>query len=366
MKKIVLFAAAGLMSLAACQENSGYTINGTVAGAADGEYVYLQAFKGRKTVVLDSAVVKGGKFQFAGNPDTIAVPKAVAYTNNDKNFSTMIFLEKGNLAVNLAEGNSTVSGSLSNEALSQFMEAYKSQNNEMSDIYHRYSSDKNLSKEQRDSLENVLNEKSEAQKSYLFDQMKANVANPFGSYLLTSMGLGMDVEKLSTLLAQVPEPYASTETMTRMKGYVENALKTVVGKKFIDFTMKTPEGKTVKLSEFIGKDKYVLIDFWASWCGPCRREMPTVVAAYKEFKSKGFGIVGVSLDQDADKWKQAIKDLNITWPQMSDLKGWQCEGASLYGVRSIPSTVLVDKEGTIVARDLRGEQLAEKLHELMK
>ena len=98
----------------------------------------------------------------------------------------------------------------------------------------------------------------------------------------------------------------------------------------------------------------------------CRMEMPNVVAAYAKYKAKGFGIVGVSLDNDAESWKKAIKDLNITWPQMSDLKGWQCEGAALYGVRAIPATLLVSKDGTIVARDLRGEDLEAKLAELMK
>ena len=109
-----------------------------------------------------------------------------------------------------------------------------------------------------------------------------------------------------------------------------------------------------------------MIDFWASWCGPCKREMPTVVEAYDMYKNKGFGVVGVSLDNNAESWKQAIKEWNITWPQMSDLKGWQCEGASLYGVRAIPATVLVDQQGTIIARNLRGAALMKKLGELMK
>ena len=122
----------------------------------------------------------------------------------------------------------------------------------------------------------------------------------------------------------------------------------------------------MKLSDFIAKNKYTLIDFWASWCGPCRAEMPNVVAAYKKYQSKGFGIVGVSLDRDAEAWKKAIKDLNITWPQMSDLKAWDCEGAKLYGVRSIPATVLVDQEGTIIARNLRGDAIEAKLAELLK
>ena len=110
----------------------------------------------------------------------------------------------------------------------------------------------------------------------------------------------------------------------------------------------------------------VLLDFWASWCGPCRREMPNLVEAYAKYKNKNFEIVGVSLDQSADSWKEAIKKLNITWPQMSDLKYWNCEGAQLYAVSSIPHTVLIDGEGTIIARGLHGEGLQEKLAEVLK
>ena len=147
---------------------------------------------------------------------------------------------------------------------------------------------------------------------------------------------------------------------------IEILEKTAVGQKFTDFSMPDPEGNIIKLSDVIAKNKYTLIDFWASWCGPCRAEMPNVVAAYKEYNKKGFGIVGVSLDSDAAKWKDAIKTLNMTWTHMSDVKGWQCEGAALYGVNSIPATVLVAQDGTIIARNLRGEAIKEKLAELLK
>lgn len=238
MKKIVLFAAAGLMSLAACQEKAGYIIKGTAEGVADGDTVFLQKQTEEGFEALDS--------------------------------------------------------------------------------------------------------------------------------LLTMFGSSFEVEKVQSLLEKVPAAFAENEEVKALKEHVETVAKTAVGKKFIDFTLNTPEGKPVKLSDFIAANNYTLIDFWASWCGPCRMEMPNVVAAYAKYKAKGFGIVGVSLDNDAESWKKAIKDLNITWPQMSDLKGWQCEGAALYGVRAIPATLLVSKDGTIVARDLRGEDLEAKLAELMK
>jgi thiol-disulfide isomerase/thioredoxin len=124
----------------------------------------------------------------------------------------------------------------------------------------------------------------------------------------------------------------------------------------------TPEGGTFALSQLRGK--YVLIDFWASWCGPCRKENPNVVANYNKYKSKGFEILGVSLDKNAEAWKKAIADDGLTWKHISDLKGWSSDHARLYSVSSIPQTLLLDKEGKIIQRNLRGEQLAAKLKEI--
>ena len=135
--------------------------------------------------------------------------------------------------------------------------------------------------------------------------------------------------------------------------------------KYIDFAMPSPAGDTLRISDFVGRSKYVLIDFWASWCGPCRAEMPTVVYAYKLFHNKGLEVVGVSLDADHDAWVAAIQRLGMPWPQMSDLRGWECQGAALYGVRGIPSNFLVDESGAIVAHDLRGQDLIDTLSSLL-
>ena len=136
--------------------------------------------------------------------------------------------------------------------------------------------------------------------------------------------------------------------------------------KYTNLTMENPEGQEVSLSDYVGNGKLVLIDFWATWCGPCRREMPNIVSLYDKYKNKGFEIVGVSFDHNAEAWRNGIKQMNMTWPQMSDLKGWQSEGGAVYGISSIPYTILISGDGTIVARNLQGEELYDKIEELLK
>ena len=196
--------------------------------------------------------------------------------------------------------------------------------------------------------------------------VQKNITNPVGVFLFKQTFYNNSTEENAALLEQIPANFQNDETIVKVKEQTEKQKKTAVGTKFIDFEMQTPEGKTVKLSDYAGKGKVVLVDFWASWCGPCRREMPNLVEAYAQYKGKNFEIVGVSLDQDAAAWKESIKKLNMTWPQMSDLKFWQSEGAQLYAVNSIPHTVLIDGDGTIIARGLHGEGLQAKLAEVVK
>ena len=136
------------------------------------------------------------------------------------------------------------------------------------------------------------------------------------------------------------------------------------GTMFHELTMKDMEGREVKLSQWAGKGNYVLVDFWASWCGPCRQEMPNVIQNYERYHAKGFEIVGVSFDQKKDAWVAAVQQIGMRWPQMSDLNGWQCAASDIYGVRSIPASVLLDPQGKIIAIDLRGKALGEKLKEI--
>lgn len=359
-------ATAGLLAFASCQEKAGYTIKGTIEGVAEGDTVYLQNFVDGSLVKMDSAVVKGGTFEFKGTPDSVTVSRYVTYRKNGMRMTAMVFIEKGDITLNMGTEANKVAGTMCNDAYQQFMDKFVAINKEMSEIYQKSKTDTTLTDDQRKDLEKQLAEKDSLGTEMVYNCINENINNLVGVQLLTSYANAFETAKVKALLDKVPAAYSADKDIVALKEHIATIEKTEVGQKFIDFAMNTPEGKEVKLSDFISQNKYTLIDFWASWCGPCRAEMPNVVAAYNAFKAKGFGIVGVSLDNNAEAWKKAIKDLNITWAQMSDLKGWSCEGAKLYGVRAIPATVLVDQEGTIVARNLRGEELAAKLGELLK
>ena len=138
------------------------------------------------------------------------------------------------------------------------------------------------------------------------------------------------------------------------------------GIKYTDLTMADLDGKQRSLSEWCAKGNYILVDFWASWCGPCVKEMPNVVKAYNLYNAKGFDVVGVSFDSNKDAWAAAVKKLNLPWHQISDLKGWECAASPVYGIMSIPSNILVGPDGTIIAADLREEKLLNKLAEIYK
>ncbi|WP_432711626.1 TlpA family protein disulfide reductase, partial [Pedobacter sp.] len=143
-------------------------------------------------------------------------------------------------------------------------------------------------------------------------------------------------------------------------------IKLFEGKPYIDFASTTPDGQTLSLKEVINNHKYILLDFWASWCGPCRKENPNVFKTFTDFKDAGFTVMSVSLDDNADKWKSAIKTDGMPWYHVSSLQRWQEPAAMLYGVQAIPENLLIDQKGKIVASNLRGEALYAKIQELLK
>ena len=364
MNKIVYLFAVGAMALTACSNDPAYKISGTIENVADGEFVFLQEAKGREMVKLDSAVVTAGAFTFEGRQDEV-VNRYITYTPKEGRGPRVdFFLENGNITVAMGE-NASVTGTPNNDIYQAYKTEAAALNKEMRALYEQTKAE-GVTEEQKAEIEKQYEELDAKLTDLTFKTIDANITNPVGIHLWPGNSYSMELEQLQALAAKVPAEYQSNERIAKLLSRIEILAKTAVGQKFTDFTLPDPEGNPMKLSDIIAKNKYTLIDFWASWCGPCRREMPNVVAAYKEYNKKGFGIVGVSLDSDAEAWKKAIKDMDMTWDHMSDVKGWQCEGAALYGVNSIPATVLVAQDGTIVARNVRGEAIKEKLAELLK
>jgi len=177
---------------------------------------------------------------------------------------------------------------------------------------------------------------------------------------------GVEMSKLAGLYKNISEPLKKTDLGAFLGNKILKESRTAIGSVAPDFTQNDPNGKPVKLSDFRGK--YVLIDFWASWCTPCRHENPNVVKAYAQFKNKNFEILGVSLDNPNAKtaWLNAIEKDKLTWPQVSDLQGWKNQVAILYGVESIPQNFLLDTKGVIIAKNLRGEELIRVLSNTLK
>lgn len=383
MKYFFLLAISTAL-LAGCSTKPAYTIQGTVANPAlDGNYVYLCDLNGRNNSPLDSALVQNGAFTLKGEQATpllaqlkfnkeIIDPagqprdKRMYDTGENYKFSIVFVLENAPLQVKL-DTVSTVSGTPENNALQEFLNGIDRIRQEAAPLSEKVMNFKSLSKEEQKAVEAEYDRFMEQRGALAEQYIAANADKLSGGYIFWSFRYLLEEETQNKLVARADSVFKSApgvNALIEQLAYQTNELG--IGMPFKDFTMNDLNGKPRKLSDYVGKGNYVLVDFWASWCPPCRQEMPNLVALYKQYHKKGFEIVGVSLDNKQENWEKGLKDLAMTWPQLSDLKGWKNEGAALYGVHSIPHTVLFDPQGNIVAKKLYDEKLREKLAVLYK
>jgi peroxiredoxin len=372
MKNIVLLFVCSLLFVA-CNEPTGYVITGTVdRDDLNGKYVYLHNIGVEYPVLLNLAYVEKGVFTLKGRQDEAVlvllrfdeedVPQQDTNTGEDFAYSVTFILENGKLNAKLEE-SSFVTGTPENNAWTALRNEMKMLRADLEPLKKEMESDDpEIAMRAGEKYDAIDNQVTDAVSAYIRNNPdKLSVAK-----LLRDFRYYLSDETKGEALSQAGEKFKAIPYIDLMLEHQEILNKVAIGKKITDFEMADVNGNMHKLSEYAGNGKITLIDFWASWCPPCRRDIPHLVEVYKQFKDKGFEIVGISLDNNKEAWVQGITDLNITWPQLSDLKFWQNEGAALYGVNSIPHTILVDKDGTILAKNLRGNALDAKLAEILK
>lgn len=360
--------------MAACvskTEQKEFALTGKLPSAEyDGKQVYLQTIdeKTGDYVSVDTATIANSTFVFSGSAADAPVVRFVSMDALRK--PAVFVLEADSIEMSFDTAYmATVKGSELNSKLQAFVDNRNKINQGMLAIDKEMQAAKEAKKltpaleaKLDNSYDSVYNEV----KTATFDFAKANIANVLGQYVLLDRGISFTAAQLQELLPGLDAKLKETAKVKALEQRLQALGATEVGKQFVDIKGTTPEGATIALSDYAGKGKVVLIDFWASWCPPCRKEMPVLVEAYKKYKAKGFEIVGVSLDDDKAAWEKGIKNLNITWPQMSDLKGWKSELSGAYAVNLIPHTLLLDKDGKIIDKNLKGNDLLKRLAEVLK
>lgn len=365
MKKTIILLLVVAVA-ASCAREPKFRITGTIDGAGN-ETVILQKRIPGGYEVIDSASLENGAFTIEGAVD---YPQMVNLALKGKRGGLNFYIENSDITVH-AHADSLYTGSVSGSATQAEFDAYKAMfdesNAEMMKIYDRYRAAKMEGNEEVASasekeLEALDNKQNELRKEFIANNPSSFVAPA----VISELAYYLEAGELEDLLGKLDTTLNKVQTVVTLKERLVQLKAVAMGQKAPDFTLNDVDGNPVSLYSRLGGDtKLLLLDFWAAWCGPCRQENPNVVKVWKEYNKKGFDVFGVSLDRTKEDWVKAIKDDNLTWTHVSDLKFWDCAPAKMYAVSAIPANFLIDANGIIVGHNLRGEALGEKVKELL-
>lgn len=374
MKKIILLIAC-LLPLAGMAQ-TGFTIKGKVGSLNSPAMAYLSYTTGNKSM-MDSAEIKNGKFQFKGK---VQDPGSAGISIKHEQSATPkirlkdvlpFYIENANMTITATDSikNATIKGSIVNDENRELKALTQSVTDEMAAITKEF-----MAKTAAERLVEAYRKPAAARLQALKEQQKQInmdfIAAHRNSYLalmvfnIYGLAYNFDPKIAETEFNKFSAALKSTDAGKMAMNKIELAKKSQIGATAMDFTQNDVNDKPFTLSSL--KGKYVLVDFWASWCAPCRAENPNVVKAYNELKGKNFEIVSISLDSSKKPWLNAIEKDGMPWIHVSDLKGWKNEVALKYGISAVPQNFLIDPNGMVIGKNLRGEELHEKLAQLIK
>lgn len=363
MKKLLAIVVMALTVVSCQTAKDEFSIKGTIAGVETGK-VYLQKIVEGRPQSIDTADVVDGKFAFTGKME---VPDIRILKLNEQDYFAQMFLDNSTIKV-VANKDSLqatkITGSPTQDIFQVYLTELQGLNKEVAGLQEKYQTamsqgNPDEAKKAEIDYKAMMDNMTFFTKNFVKEHNNSVVA----AYLtLEQLAPQLDGPELDSIVARFPAEISQSEYVIKLKEMAEAQKKTAIGVLAPDFTMNDPAGNPISLSSLRGK--VVLIDFWASWCAPCRQENPNVVKLYEKYNANGFEIIGVSLDRTKEEWVKAIADDHLSWVHVSDLQFWQNTAARLYSVSAIPQTYLLDQEGKIIAKGLRSEQLAAKLNEL--
>ncbi|NGM66563.1 TlpA disulfide reductase family protein [Sphingobacterium sp. SGR-19] len=356
--------------VASFSQSGNFTIKGKANPRHNNKFIKLY-YVNDTTKITDSVMVKNGRFKLKGHILSPTIGKLGIQDGQTVDFIDL-FLSKGSIRVSAKDSirYADISGTKMVEEHERLAKQIRPSETKLFDALNTFKKmpEGEEKKAYITKLIPEISKQHRAKQQIVHEFVTENPTSYVSLYYLDKTALGRLAnyettypyyEKLSATLKETALGKQLEERLLSAKGEL-------TGTAFKDFSSTTPEGKALSLNEVISKNKYTLVDFWASWCGPCRKENPHVVETFNAFKDKGFTVLSVSLDTDANRWKAAIEQDGMPWYHVSSLKGWKEPAAALYGVRAIPQNVLIDGQGKIVATNLRGETLFNKIQELLK